>query len=87
MAEIIRVLYVDDEPDLLDISRIFLEHTGDFSVETIDSASAALDLMKSEYFDAIISDYQMPGMDGIEFLKKVGLTRLNQLKWVNPIIN
>ena len=67
----IRVLYVDDESDLLEIGRIYLEESGDFSVATIESATAALALMKNERFDAVISDYQMPGMDGIELLKRV----------------
>jgi len=48
MADSHRVLYVDDEPDLLEICRIFLENTGDFSVATIDSAPAALELLINE---------------------------------------
>ncbi|MEI6842044.1 MAG: PAS domain S-box protein [Methanomicrobiales archaeon] len=71
MAAPFRVLYVDDEPDLLDICKLFLEDTGDFSVATIDSAHAALDLLGQEQFDVIISDYQMPMMDGIQFLIEV----------------
>ena len=71
MTAPLHVLYVDDEPDLLNICKLFLEQTRDFSVETINSATAALDLLKAEQFNAIISDYQMPGMDGIEFLKTV----------------
>ena len=66
-----RVLYVDDEPGLLEIGKLFLEKEGWFSVDVITSASGALSLMESATYDAIIADYQMPGMDGIEFLKHV----------------
>ena len=66
-----RVLYVDDEPSLLEIGRIFLESSGQLTVETRISAATALEVLEKERFDAIISDYQMPGMDGIGFLKEV----------------
>ena len=65
------VLYVDDEPALLEIAPPFLERSGLLSVTTIDSAKKALELLKTRSFDAIVSDYQMPVMDGIEFLKKI----------------
>jgi PAS domain S-box-containing protein len=67
----ITLLYVDDEPDLLDLCKLFLEREGEFSVVTVTSATSALHLIKERPFDAIISDYQMPVMDGIEFLKNV----------------
>jgi len=65
------VLYVDDEPGLLEIGKLFLEDNGQFSVDVITSAPEALARMNAKTYDAIISDYQMAGMDGIEFLKKV----------------
>lgn len=71
MNTMIRVLYVDDEPQLLDICKLFLERSGDFRVDTITSASDALIQLNLKTYDAIISDYQMPGMNGIEFLKEV----------------
>ncbi len=71
MADTLRVLYVDDEPELLEIGKVFLEESGDFSVTIIGSAPAALDLLIKEQFDAIISDYQMPILDGIQFLIEV----------------
>jgi len=71
MPDRIRALYVDDEPGLLEVARLFLEQSPEFSVETATSAKAALNSPAIASCDAIISDYQMPGMDGIAFLKGV----------------
>ncbi|MCK9632754.1 MAG: PAS domain S-box protein [Methanoregula sp.] len=65
------LLYVDDEPGLLEIGKLFLEGHGDFSVVTALSAEEGLRELGQHHFDAIVSDYQMPEMDGIEFLKSV----------------
>lgn len=67
----ISVLYVDDEAALLDITKLFLERSGPFQVTTTLSARKAFDQLAHQSFDAIISDYQMPEMDGIDFLKMV----------------
>jgi PAS domain S-box-containing protein len=70
----ISVLYVDDEPDYLDLCKWYLERTKEFTVTTASSASGALDLIPSHAIHAIVSDYQMPGMDGIGLLKQVRAT-------------
>ena len=67
----ISVLYVDDEPALLEIGTHFLERSGQFRVDTVTSAPEALQKIKSMSYDAIVSDYQMPGMDGIALLKEI----------------
>jgi len=66
-----KVIYVDDEEMLLDLTRLFLERSGDMIVSVTTSPKEALNLMESGRFDAIISDYEMPSMDGIELLKAV----------------
>jgi PAS domain S-box-containing protein len=67
----ITALYVDDEEALLDLGAIFLERQGAFAIKTALSAEDALEKMRTTRYDAIISDYQMPGMNGIDFLKNV----------------
>ncbi|MCK9306827.1 MAG: PAS domain S-box protein [Methanoculleus sp.] len=67
----ISILYVDDEPDLLELARLFLERTGEFQVATSTSAEEALSSPVIRSYDAVISDYQMPGMNGIAFLKTI----------------
>lgn len=76
-----KILYVDDEPALLEIGKLFLERTGQCFVDTVSSAPQALNQLDSEPYDAIISDYEMPGMNGIEFLKTVR-TSGNQLPFI-----
>jgi len=69
MTEKIHVLYVDDEIVLLNLGKLFLERYGDYLVIPAQGVEEAIDQLKHNTFDIIISDYQMPVMDGIEFLK------------------
>jgi DNA-binding response OmpR family regulator len=70
-CEVIRVLYVDDEPGLLEVTREFLQMEGGMTVEVSGDAHQALRNLADQRFDVIISDYQMPAMDGLSFLKAV----------------
>jgi PAS domain S-box-containing protein len=65
------ILYVDDEADLLELGKQYLESSHEFSLDTKISARDGLQALKLHHYDAIISDYMMPEMNGIAFLKEV----------------
>ena len=68
----IRVLHVDDEPDLAELTAEFLVREDDeFTVVTERSVADALARLETETVDCIVSDYEMPGTDGIEFLETI----------------
>lgn len=68
----IRVLHVDDEPDFAELTADFLEQKHDgFTVTTETDANRALDRLDTTEFDCIVSDYNMPSMNGLEFLEVV----------------
>ncbi|MFY4812894.1 PAS domain S-box protein [Haloarcula sp. AONF1] len=71
-SDTVRLLHVDDEPDLAETAAAFLERENDrLQVETASSAEDALERLEASTFDCIVSDYDMPGRDGIEFLEAV----------------
>ncbi len=71
----ISVLCVDDEPGLADLTATFLERFDEqFSTTTAESAQAGLDYLAENHVDCIVSDYNMPDMDGLAFLEVVRAT-------------
>lgn len=66
-----RILYIDDEKTLLTLTQIYLKEEAGLDVDIAESAEEGLNKLKTEIFDAIISDYDMPDIDGIELLKLV----------------
>jgi CheY-like chemotaxis protein len=68
----IRVLHVDDAPDFAAMTAEFLEREDDrIEVETAGSAQSGLERLSAEEVDCIVSDYDMPGQNGLEFLMVV----------------
>ncbi len=71
MKDDIKILIVDDEPSLLDQAKLFLEKEEGLNVITALSAEEGLELLDEEDLDVVVSDYQMPEIDGLEFLEEV----------------
>jgi len=68
----VRVLHVDDDRDFAEMTAVFLERADDrFVVETATNASEGLSRLAERDVDCVVSDYEMPGADGIEFLEAV----------------
>ncbi len=65
------ILYVDDEAALLEITKLFLERAGDIAVDTTTNPLEAYEMIVAGRYDAVVSDYLMPEMDGIALLKRV----------------
>ncbi|HXX87016.1 MAG TPA: PAS domain S-box protein, partial [Candidatus Acidoferrum sp.] len=66
-----RVLLVDDDSAFLKISKQCLEMGQDLLVDTVLSVDEALTKLEKEKYDVVVSDYQMPEKDGLDFLKEL----------------
>lgn len=67
------LLYVDDSLPLLEIMKYILEKELGIFVQICQNPEHALQLLLDHVYDLIISDYDMPGINGIEFLNHIRL--------------
>ncbi len=65
-----KILLVDDDEFILASLQRSLKKQKDWQVETFSDPAAALDHVRTQRYDLFLSDYQMPGTDGIAFLTK-----------------
>ena len=71
MSDKKRLLLVDDEPAVLKVMERIMRLSLDCEITTATSGQEGLAIMETKPFDAVISDFKMPGMDGAEFLDVV----------------
>src|SRR5512143_1241672 len=65
-----RIMVIDDEKIVGDMAKLSLEQEG-YVVETFLSAEPALERLKEEKFDVVVTDLKMKGIDGMEVLRTV----------------
>ncbi|MDD4409768.1 MAG: response regulator [Candidatus Pacebacteria bacterium] len=73
-----RILYVDDNEQLLDLCKIYVGKNPEFTLLTASSVEDGFEILLNDRVDIIISDNDMPGVTGIEFLKRVRSNSLTQ---------
>ncbi|MCU0641250.1 MAG: response regulator [Candidatus Margulisbacteria bacterium] len=70
MADNVRIMVIDDEPSVLESFKMILK-IKDYDVTTFPDGPSALAGLKKGQFDLVFCDLKLPGMDGLEILKKV----------------
>ncbi|MDH3365955.1 MAG: PAS domain S-box protein [Thermoplasmata archaeon] len=69
MKSPVKVLCVDDEASFLELAKLLLEKGGSVHLDVAISAMDALRVLEEKDYDVVVSDFSMPGMDGIALLK------------------
>ena len=65
-----RILFVDDDQDILTMVNQYLEMQG-YDITTVNSGMKALDLIKDQEIDVVFTDYKMPEFNGLELLAAI----------------
>ncbi|OLS26739.1 MAG: Stage 0 sporulation protein A [Candidatus Heimdallarchaeota archaeon LC_3] len=72
-SEIIRILLLDDDESFLSLTKIYLKREGQerIKIDTLSDSTKVFDLIKENNYDLLISDYEMPGKNGLEVLEEI----------------
>ncbi|OLS27043.1 MAG: Sporulation kinase A [Candidatus Heimdallarchaeota archaeon LC_3] len=74
-SPIIEILHVDDEEHFLELTKIYLEENLNknysFHVETVSNPVNVIEMLSKKKYDVLLSDYQMPSLDGLKLYKKI----------------
>lgn len=70
MSDNVRIMVIDDEPSVLESFKMILK-IKDYDVTTFPDGPAAIGQLAKDKFDLAFIDYKLPGMDGLEVLKKI----------------
>ena len=74
-----KILLVDDDEWIRDSLRIFFEAEG-CHVLAVETAEEGLSAINDQTFDLLLVDYKLPGLDGLEFLKRIHNTQPDAIK-------
>jgi DNA-binding NtrC family response regulator len=75
MSETITILVVDDEENvLLSVQKVILSKYPDYKIDLVNSPAQALEKIKASRYNLVITDLMMPGIDGLELIKKIRTT-------------
>jgi two-component system response regulator HydG len=74
-----KILLVDDDEWIRDSLRIFFEAEG-CHILAVETAEEGLSAINDQTFDLLLVDYKLPGLDGLEFLKRIHDTQPDAIK-------